>query len=258
MEHLLNLYPFTSILWDWVASVFRQTDRDNLSITNTLNKLRKYFLGNEIINKAWTLVPGFLISDVQKECNGRILKKKTGSTQNIISQILRHLKDTVGAMLGRPPENLTLPQDTHILLQLGLHSLVPQSTHKDVSQINDGKDFQQPLPHGFLKINRDGASKGNPGMDGFGRVIRDERGCIKDIFHSHLGTTTNNMAELMALEQCLEILIESNSHSAIIEADSELVIMRPRRSVMEKHLEKFQNNGGFCRYFSAFIPTYNP
>ena len=32
------------------------------------------------------------------------------------------------------------------------------------------------------------------------------------------------MAELMALEQCLEILIESNLHNTIIEADSELVI----------------------------------
>ena len=32
------------------------------------------------------------------------------------------------------------------------------------------------------------------------------------------------MAELMALEQCLEILIESNLHNAIIEVDSELII----------------------------------
>ena len=61
-------------------------------------------------------------------------------------------------------------------------------------------------------------------MAGFGGVIRDEQGCIKDIFHSHLGAATNKMTELMSLEQCLEILIESNSHNVIIEADSELVI----------------------------------
>jgi len=35
---------------------------------------------------------------------------------------------------------------------------------------------------------------------------------------------TNNMVDLMALEQCLEILIESNSPNAIIEVDSKLVI----------------------------------
>ena len=94
------------------------------------------------------------------------------------------------------PEDSPLPQDAHIL----------------------------PPPHVFWKINIDRAFKGNPGMAGFGGVIRDEQGCIKDIFHSHLGTTTNNMAELMALEQCLEILMEANLHNTIIESDSELVI----------------------------------
>ena len=61
-------------------------------------------------------------------------------------------------------------------------------------------------------------------MVGYGGVIRDEQGHINNIFHSNLGTATNNMADLMALEQCLEILIELNLHNAIIEADSKLVI----------------------------------
>jgi len=43
-----------------------------------------------------------------------------------------------------------------------------------VSQINGGKDFWQPPPHGFLKVNINGASKGNPGMASFGGVTRDE------------------------------------------------------------------------------------
>ena len=86
-----------------------------------------------------------------------------------------------------------------------------------MSLIIVGKDFWQPPPHGILKFNIDGTSKGNPGMVGFGGVIRDEQGCIKDIFHSHLGVATNNMAELMALEKFLEILIESNLHNFIIE-----------------------------------------
>ena len=75
-----------------------------------------------------------------------------------------------------------------------------------------------------MKFNIDGASKGNPGVAGYGRVIRDEQGYIKIIFHSHLGKATNNMAEFMALEQSLEILIDSNLHNAIIEVDSELII----------------------------------
>lgn len=37
-------------------------------------------------------------------------------------------------------------------------------------------------------------------MVGYGRVIRDENGCIEIINHSNLGKATNNMVELMALE----------------------------------------------------------
>ena len=61
-------------------------------------------------------------------------------------------------------------------------------------------------------------------MAGYGGVIRDEKGFKKTIFHSHLGKSTNNMAKLMALEKCLEILRDSNLHNTIIEADSELII----------------------------------
>ena len=65
-------------------------------------------------------------------------------------------------------------------------------------------------------------------MSGYG-VIRDERGCIKIIFHSNLGKATNNMVELMALEQCLKILRDSNLHNIIIEADSEFIINLVKR-----------------------------
>jgi len=61
MEHLLNLCPFTSNMWDWVASIFRQIDRDRLSISDTLKNWRKNFSGNDIINKAWILVLGIVI-----------------------------------------------------------------------------------------------------------------------------------------------------------------------------------------------------
>lgn len=115
-------------------------------------------------------------------------------------------------------------QDVQILEPLGLQSHVPQGTIKKTKKISVGKPFWQPPPHGFLNSNIDGASKGNPGDVGYGGFIRDEEGNIKVIFHSHLGRATNNMPDLMAVEQCLEILIELNLHNTTIEADSELII----------------------------------
>jgi len=72
-------------------------------------------------------------------------------------------------------------------------------------------------------------AKGNPGLAGYGGALRDNKGSIIFIFHCHLGTATNNLAELMAMEKCLEILIEHNTRNVIIEADSELFIKSVKR-----------------------------
>lgn len=99
-----------------------------------------------------------------------------------------------------------------------------QGIIKGVSHLNEDVNIWKPPPHGFLKVNIDWASKGNPGLVGFGGVIRDEKGWIREIFNGHLGKATNNMAEIIALEQCLKILVKSNSHNVIVEVDSELII----------------------------------
>ena len=77
--------------------------------------------------------------------------------------------------------------------------------------------------------------------------MTDEEGNIKIIFHSFLGNTTNNIAELMAMELCLEILLEYNIHNVIIEADSELVINSVKRISAVLHQRKSQDIGGFCK-----------
>jgi len=57
----------------------------------------------------------------------------------------------------------------------------PLGTKKIARHRLDGKAFWQPPPHGFLKLNIDGASKGNPRDAGY-EVIRDAEGNIKVIF----------------------------------------------------------------------------
>lgn len=99
-------------------------------------------------------------------------------------------------------------------------------------------DFLHPPPKGFLKFNIDGASKGNPGKAGHGGVLRDDKGDIIFIFYGHLGKATNNMADLMAMEQCFQFLVQENCHNTIIEADSKLVINSVKRISQGTRLEK--------------------
>jgi len=137
---------------------------------------------------------------VWKEPNNRIFKDKYGSTQGIIVQILKQLKEIVNVILKQPPEKPLGQRDTHILEQLGLQSYSPLGSKKIARHRSDGKAFWQPPPHGFLKLNIDGASKGNPGDAGYIGIIRDAEANIKVIFHSHLWRATKNMEKLMAIE----------------------------------------------------------
>jgi len=132
---------------------------------------------------------------------------------------------------------------------LGLQSISPRGIIKGVSQINADSDIWQPPPYGFLKVNIDGASKGNLGFGGFGGAIRDEEGQIKKFFHGHLGKATNNMAELMALEQCLEISLDSNLHNVIIEADSELIIRAAKKICNGTSLDKVSKHWRLLQVF---------
>jgi len=82
-----------------------------------------------------------------------------------------------------------------------MQRLSPQGIGKKIDMRELVKDFWNPPLEGFLKYNIDGASKGNPGMEVVGGVLRDENRSIISLFYGHLGKATNNMVELMALEQ---------------------------------------------------------
>lgn len=110
-----------------------------------------------------------------------------------------------------------------------MQGLIPQGLDKKISMREKVEEFWYPPPEGFLKYNIDGASKGNSGETSFGGVLTDDIGSIISLFHGHLEKATNNMVELMALEQCLEFLIQNNCQNFIIEVDSKLVINAAKR-----------------------------
>jgi ribonuclease HI len=86
-----------------------------------------------------------------------------------------------------------------------------------------------PPQTGFLKLNFDGASKGNPRKAGAGGVIIDSGGKIIRLYATSIGNTTNNATEFGALEQGLEILIREGHANVIVEGDSALVINTAKR-----------------------------
>lgn len=71
----------------------------------------------------------------------------------------------------------------------------------------------------------DGGSRGNPGIAGIGVVIYNTQTKKKIEIAKYLGNDkTNNFAEYTAMVICLEKLVEFKAKSALVIADSELIV----------------------------------
>jgi len=75
-----------------------------------------------------------------------------------------------------------------------------------------------------LKLNFDGASKGNSRIAGAGGAIKDNGRKIICLYATSVGNTTNNATEFGALEQGMDILIRESHANVTVEGESTLVI----------------------------------
>lgn len=64
-----------------------------------------------------------------------------------------------------------------------------KQNHQTANQ--SGAVYRKP-PEVFIKLNFDGAAKGNPGPAGFGGIFRNGEGVTDWIYDEHGGTMTNN------------------------------------------------------------------
>jgi ribonuclease HI len=84
--------------------------------------------------------------------------------------------------------------------------------------------FWSPPPTGFIKINFDGASKGNLGPVGFRTILKDSNGGILHLVVGFLGENTNNPFELLSLLRGLKVTIDNHFQRFIMEGDSQIII----------------------------------
>ncbi|GLJ31853.1 hypothetical protein SUGI_0640890 [Cryptomeria japonica] len=65
-------------------------------------------------------------------------------------------------------------------------------------------------------MNFDGASKGNPGLLGYGAVIRGEIGEFLEVVNGQAGYVSNNIAEIATLEEGLKWAIDNGLSKVVI------------------------------------------
>lgn len=78
--------------------------------------------------------------------------------------------------------------------------------------------------NGWVKLNMDGSSLGNPGLAGGGGLIRDEEGKWIAGFACRIGKTTSFIAELWALCDGLNLCISHNFAAVEVELDAKAIV----------------------------------
>ncbi|KAL0437781.1 UNVERIFIED_CONTAM: putative ribonuclease H protein [Sesamum radiatum] len=94
----------------------------------------------------------------------------------------------------------------------------------------------------WVKLNSDGASRGNPGVSGVGGIIRDHFGQVILAYYEPLGFSTNMMAELQGLFRGLQLCLERGLFHVWIDVDAMHVIrLIAKQSKGAWHLQTLLN-----------------
>lgn len=99
-------------------------------------------------------------------------------------------------------------------------------------------DSFSPAPQGFIELNFDGASKGNPGLVGFNRVFLHCNSSPVRIYAQSCGIASIDLVKFMALEQGIHITIREGFRWLQIEGDSVIAIQCAQKIMNGQPLSK--------------------
>jgi ribonuclease HI len=222
-EHLFNGCHYSQAIWDQGAQIMRRSNQNRGSIRDTIENWDSITYNNPILNYIWRLLPGFILWQIWKERNKHIFHSKDSPAESTWDKAATLIKETIRSKHWQPKDKDCNREESLILQswQLNLKDSVAIRAPKNRFP---SPTTWTPPPNGFIKINFDGASKGNPRPAGYGAVIRSSKGEILMLTAGYLGETTNNVAELTGLLQGLRHAVTLASHKVILEGDSQIVI----------------------------------
>ncbi|KAK1412937.1 hypothetical protein QVD17_34558 [Tagetes erecta] len=78
---------------------------------------------------------------------------------------------------------------------------------------------------GWIKLNTDGSSRGNPGQSSYGGIIRNNHGGLICGYMGRLGYCVSLASEIWGIMRGLRLIKEQNLNNVIIETDCQAAIM---------------------------------
>jgi len=177
---------------------------------------------------------GFLLWAIWKERSYIIFNYHHKSLEEILQSITQNITERILAKKWYPDDLQVAPHEARILTLLNLSpNMISLSLWKIlVSLVVFPQHFYAP-PKYFSRLSFDGASKGNPVIDGFGGLFLDSQKRTKLVFAVDFGFVTNNEVELNVVKQEILRAIRIGNKNLVIEGDSKLVIEGDSKLVIE-------------------------
>ena len=225
MNHLLDTCEFASSLWDKGAQLFRRSDRRRGTPDISIQQWGEEPFSNPILNRLWSVLPGFLLWNVWKERNRRIFDHTYKSCDEVWGRIRTLMMDSL-KLCSWGDQDLKAPAAEMIILNNWGITSIPVSIKPNMTPLleSDSPDSWSPPREGFFKLNFDGASKGNPGRAGFGGILRNALGQAVWVFFGYIGQDTNNSAELEGLLHGFQLAREKQVFPLFVEGDSRIIL----------------------------------
>ena len=175
----------------------------------------------------WKCIPASVIWALWWERNKRIFRQLQSDLGSLLKGLESSIVEVVMAYVKKTNEHLIVT-GWDILMSNRWFNLISPSYNFIISgpsvKTNRLKVHWIPPKKGFLKLNFDGCSRGNPGASGIGVCIRDHEGRVTNLLAKKNPSGTNNCAEAMALLFGVEMALKKNYTQIQIEGDSTLVI----------------------------------
>eukprot|EP00253_Pinus_taeda_P010380 PITA_10380 len=183
-----------------------------------------------VVQRAWNLISTLILWMVWKERNRRVFQNSDKEPEVIWERVIESMRETILVDKWESDDWKTNPEEQEILnkFNLKLEMVHFKCLARHDMRIQSPDKFKYPRDH-FVKLNFDGASKGNPGEAGFGGIFRDSNNHVRWIFADWGGQMTNNEAEFWALHQGLRIAIRNGYTNLEITGDSQIVVDMLRR-----------------------------
>eukprot|EP00253_Pinus_taeda_P033781 PITA_33781 len=224
-DHLLLHCPFAKTLWINTKRDFGKPENAPCEFNDVVFQWNKEVFQCKVVRRAWDLISGFSLWMIWKERNHRIFQNSAMEPEVIWGKAIKLLRETILADKWVGEDWKANPMEEEILNKLNLkYEMVFHKQNPNHEMRSNSPDkFCYPKEN-FIKLNFDGASKGNPSEAGFGGIFRDNSNQVRWIFAEWGGEMTNNEAEFWALHQGLRIAVRNGYSNLEITGDSQIAV----------------------------------